>query len=600
MLLAAALALVAVPALASAPDVDSPPTTNTRSRKDSALIVSIEDYTFLADATGATKDADVLQIWLSKTRGVERITRATDPDKAAFKKKLDEAIKGVRKGGMLWVYFAGHGAVDAEGRRTLMTKESANDDIQGLFLDDIRAKVVDSRAKTTLVVLDAGFGGVGRGGEPLGLPDHGAVPALAPPSSDSVVYWSATTAGESAPTYPETGHGMFTYFVAGALEGWADGATGGKPNGEVTLEEAQVYVTKNTRIVGGKLWNPTRDSRDSVTKWVLARGNLVEGPSKEDLAAMAQSEKMRRVSEATAIMLAAADGEWMEIAVTTAVASPEGIAKLNGFVQKYELATVGVDGVAVAVVVPQVVDARARLDAFARDELKAKGKKKRKRGTKKKAAPPPPPVSTTAACDDLVKLEPLAIIGTLTPDHAMCLETKITLSTKQTERDKVSRVLMANADGKGDADEWMRLASRHLEDIDRSDPDICFRYALTLSRTGTLEDGEEVMHWIDYALENKQVWEGPTYMARVYNLQRLRAETATRLWIDAEADYQDERSDETSALAEEFRGRAKNTAREWLDYARASSQSVDRAYSLCQAAAGSPNFCTETAPKPAE
>jgi hypothetical protein len=85
-------------------------------------------------------------------------------------------------------------------------------------------------------------------------------------------------------------------------------------------------------------------------------------------------------------------------------------------------------------------------------------------------------------------------------------------------------------------------------------------------------------------------------MSRVYNLYRLRAEVATRLWIDSEADYQEERSDENSATAEEYRGLAKNTAREWLDYAKLSQQSPDRALALCQAAAGSPTFCTEGAP----
>lgn len=593
MLLAAAFAL------AAAPSVDEPAAAVGKAKKDAGLVISVEDYTFLSDVGQATNDADAVQGWLSKGRGIERLTRGTDVDRALFRKKIDEAVRNVRRGGTLWVYFAGHATVDADGRRMLLTKEAAGDDLQGILIEDLQSKLTDSRAKLSLVLLDAGFGGFGRAGEPLGLPEPASIPAFVLSPSSPVVYWSATSAGEGNPTYPETNHGMFTYFALGALQGWADGATGGKPNGEITLEEAQVYVNKNTRVVGGKLWNTTRDTREDIVKSVVARGNLIDGPDKDLLAEMAKDEKARRTAEASARMLAEADGEWMQIAMTTAVATPEGIAQLNAFVQKYELATVSVDGVAVAVVVPQVGDARARLDAFARAELKAKGKKKKKRGTKKKQIPPPPPVSTTLACDDLVKLEPLAIIGTLTAENQACLETKITLSSKQTERDKVSRVLMANADGNGDINEWMRLTSRHLEEIDRSDPDICFRYALTLSRTGTLEDGDEVMRWIDYALENKQNWEGPTYMARVYNLLRLRAETATRQWIDAEQDYQDERSDDTMALAEEYRGLAKNTAREWLDYAKVSSQSTDRAYALCQAAAGSPNFCTEKLPEPA-
>lgn len=291
--------------------------------------------------------------------------------------------------------------------------------------------------------------------------------------------------------------------------------------------------------------------------------------------------------------MAQATGEWLEIVVVTAVASPSGVEKLNAFIARYELAVVQVDGLDVAVNVPEVVDARARLDGFARDARKSKGKKRPKKGQKKKAVvAPPPTVSTTLLCDDLVKLEPAAMGGTLGPDQLTCLEVKLNKVTRQTERDKISRVLLANADGKGSVSEWMRLASRHLDEVDRSDPDMCFRFALTLSRDGTIDDAPEVLRWADYALENKSRWEGPTFVGRVYNLYRLRAETATRVWIDAEDELLSDRTEDNMVEAEEARGLAKNSAREWLDYALVAAQPSERAYRLCETAAGSPHFCT--------
>jgi hypothetical protein len=95
----------------------------------------------------------------------------------------------------------------------------------------------------------------------------------------------------------------------------------------------------------------------------------------------------------------------------------------------------------------------------------------------------------------------------------------------------------------------------------------------------------------DYALENKHVWEGATHMSRVYNLMRLKAETATRLWHDAEDDFIADRTEENELLAEKYRGLAKDLSREWLDYARTSAQPEDRAYKLCESASGNSAFC---------
>ncbi len=590
------LALAAL-SLAAPPDVDSPPKGTQKFRKDAAVIVSVEDYTFLPDVGGASLDGDALESWLSQTRGLERITRLRDPDKSAMRRGISEAARSVRGGGSLWVYFAGHGYADDQGRRVLLSKEAAPDDPSGIVLEELVGSGTSGRAKHILVILDADFGGVGRGGEPLGVPE-GKLSAIATGTDAKVTVWSAASAGEVPGPYPATGHGLFTWLTLGALRGWADGATGGKPNGEVSLEEAQSFVWAKSRLLGGRNSSPSRDARPEVMKWVVARGALEPGPDADAWSVLVQDEKSRRVREAGGRLLAGATSEWLEIVVVTAVASPSGIEKLNGFIARYELAVVQVDGLDVAVNVPEVVDARTRLDGFARDTRKSKGKKRTKKGQKKKTVttPTPPVASATPLCDDLVKLEPAAMGGTLSPDQLTCLEVKFTKVARQTERDKISRVLLANADGKGSVSDWMRLASRHLDEVDRSDPDMCFRYALTLSRDGNIDDAPEVLRWADYALENKSRWEGPTFVGRVYNLYRLRAETATRVWIDAEEELLSDRTEDNMVEAEEARGLAKNSAREWLDYALVATQPSERAYRLCETAAGSAHFCTATKP----
>lgn len=220
-------------------------------------------------------------------------------------------------------------------------------------------------------------------------------------------------------------------------------------------------------------------------------------------------------------------------------------------------------------------------------------------GTSTSSAPSTPSTAAIAptsgpqddSCDDLVKLEPAAMMGQLRTGQAKCLEGRVGGESQQTTKDKVSRLLIANAENKGDKGEWERLIKRHLEDIDRSDPDLCFKYALHLSRGG-VSRAQGVIRWADYALDNKSKWSGTTYKQRVFNLYKLRAEAANKLWQDADEDYaKGERTDEKEAKAAKFRGQAKDFSREWLDYAKVSGQDTKTAMALCVSSAGNRAFC---------
>lgn len=205
--------------------------------------------------------------------------------------------------------------------------------------------------------------------------------------------------------------------------------------------------------------------------------------------------------------------------------------------------------------------------------------------------PPTPAAATDDTCADLVKLEPQAMLGQLRPGQQKCIEGRISSEGAQTMKDKLSRVLIANAEGKGDKAEWERLVKRHLEELDRSDPDMCFKYATQLSRGG-VGRATGVIRWADYALENKQKWSGATYTKRVYDLYRMKTEAANKLWADAEETYATkEHTDENEAKAAKWRGTTKDFAREWLDYAKASGQDTKNAMAICVSAAGNKTFC---------
>ncbi len=205
--------------------------------------------------------------------------------------------------------------------------------------------------------------------------------------------------------------------------------------------------------------------------------------------------------------------------------------------------------------------------------------------------PPTPAAATDDTCTDLVKLEPQAMLGQLRPGQQKCIEGRIASEGAQTMKDKLSRVLIANAEGKGDKAEWERLVKRHLEELDRSDPNMCFKYATQLSRGG-VGRATGVIRWADYALENKQAWSGATYTKRVYDLYRMKTEAANKLWADAEETFATkEHTDENEGKAAKWRGTTKDFAREWLDYAKASSQDTKNAMAICVSAAGNKTFC---------
>jgi len=189
--------------------------------------------------------------------------------------------------------------------------------------------------------------------------------------------------------------------------------------------------------------------------------------------------------------------------------------------------------------------------------------------------------SDQVTCDNLIALEPPALMGRLTADQIACLEDRLTQPLKMTLLGKISRVLMANAYATGNVPMWAKLLKRHLDAYDQSDPDLCYRYALHLSRN-LPGRAPGVIFWANRALENRTVWVGETYTSRVFTLYKVRAVAAQSLWKAASEQMKDE---------EEHRATTKVFAREWLEYARATSKDGTKALALCRSAAATESYC---------
>jgi hypothetical protein len=149
---------------------------------------------------------------------------------------------------------------------------------------------------------------------------------------------------------------------------------------------------------------------------------------------------------------------------------------------------------------------------------------------------------------------------------------------------------MGNAFSKGDRKTWEQLVKRHLDEIDQSDPDLCYKYALHLARKGPGR-ASGVIRWANVALENRTVWTGDTYKARVNSLYKMRAAASQMLWQSAEQEHASAPSESTQSKIEKYRNMTKVNAREWYEYAKASGKDPTKALQLCMSAAGTSDYC---------
>ena len=589
-LLALPLALTGAAGAAEAPKVEAPKVepplqSGERAPLDAALIIGNEAYDALPQATWAGLDARAFKTWALAGRGVsaKRITYAEDIDRQTMVKLADKASRRVGKRGTMWVYFAGHGTVGSDGERALVGVDATGGGLgpASLPLAELSAAILKNKNVARVVfVLDAGFGNRGRDGLEL-VP--GATPA-APKGWGSadprVLVWAADRGLGQPQLFEPARHGLFTYAVLGALQGWADGELDGSPDGRVTFAEAGASVARMPALLG-RAGQPTLDLSAAAQGWaIVTTDGMQKAPSRAIFAALAAEDRAARIAAAERRLLEDAEAFWADTLSRAQQGGPEGDKALQAYIDEFAGAELSLSW---SVDVPRVQEAQKMLAGVIPRQAAASGG-----GGAAPAAPP-------EKCDELIELEGTALLGELSPGLQRCLEGRISTDRLQTTKNKVSRLLIANAEAAGRAEEWERLMQRHLEDIERSDPDLCMRYAVHLHKQG-LESEEEALRWAGYALDNKHIWTGDEHVRKVSGLMRLRAEAANKLWRDADKRYTEDPVAENDKAAREFRGWTMDYAREWLDYARASGGKTDQAMVLCQTAAGTADFCKAGAP----
>jgi len=393
-----ALVLPARPSpAADLPGIEAPLRSGRESPGDSAVVVGIEVYPFLKlDVPYAQRDAGAFESLALYTLGIpaSRVQLLSGPTSAEMEKALKQAGDETGPDGTVYVYFAGHGASTSDGRHMILGADVPLDadlfDDRGLTLDRIQQLAGRGGAATVLLV-DACYAGVSRAGDSLAAGSRRVIPNYHLQARARSTVWTAAGPDEVAGPLDAVQHGAFSYLAIGALRGWADGELDGRRDGEVTTQEADLFVRRALKEAGLRSQHPSLIGEGAV----LTSGRNLEGapdltalreasPGSESSDLLAELEQLReeqqrqqeaerRVREERQRKLAA-ECTRVETEATRAWTLTEELARAGGlagelalrkFVDEYgDGVTVTIDGEAERILVPEASQARQWLDGY--------------------------------------------------------------------------------------------------------------------------------------------------------------------------------------------------------------------------------------------
>jgi len=266
-------------AIGAPPSVLEPVRSGATRSQDAAVVVGNEDYAYLPSVPYAGRDADAFQQLLIYTVGVpaERVRRLDAASREQILRAVEEARAEVGEDGTLWVYYAGHGAASPVDGRPLLLGDDTKVDMnafveRSVAVEELRAEADPGRS---VVVLDACYTGASRDGASLLPGARFAIPSYVDEPVDNQLLWTAASPSEISGPFEAAQHGRFTYFLVGALQGWADGELDGAPDGQVTREEADAYVARALSTLQVRDQHPTSQGGAG---WVVTKGTLASGP----------------------------------------------------------------------------------------------------------------------------------------------------------------------------------------------------------------------------------------------------------------------------------------------------------------------------------
>lgn len=226
-------------------DVDKPSVRLAERPDDYALVVGIEKYSELPDATFAERDAEAVKDHFLALGFPSRNVVLLSGEKAGYKsiEKFVETwlARNVDEKSRVFFYFSGHGAPDVKSGESYLVPwdgDAAFLENTGYPLKRLYRKLGELKAAEVFVALDACFSGAGgrsvlaKGARPLVT-----TVAMSAAPSNKLVVLAAAGSEQVTSSLDEQGHGTFTYYFLKGLSGAAKDASGA-----VTAEGLHSYL----------------------------------------------------------------------------------------------------------------------------------------------------------------------------------------------------------------------------------------------------------------------------------------------------------------------------------------------------------------------
>ncbi len=234
-------------------DIDFPPKTKMNNPNALAVVIGIENYQYVPDATYAYNDAEVFREYLADTLGFKKQKIKIATNSKATQAELNKLLGSngwlsrniVKRKSDIVVYFSGHGIANQKDKSTSILPFDVDPNYSvGLPLKKLYKDLNAMGARSVTVYLDACFTGQTRDAKML---IANARPIIILPKEqdipDKVNLLTAASGSQISGAIKEKEHGLFTYYVLRGLSGDADT----NKDKVVKLKELYNYVSKNVR-----------------------------------------------------------------------------------------------------------------------------------------------------------------------------------------------------------------------------------------------------------------------------------------------------------------------------------------------------------------
>ena len=235
-----------------------------------AVILANEDYQRESKVEFAKNDGKTFETYSRQVLGlpqknVHYVANATLNNMIAELDWLSEVCKAYRGEANVIFFYAGHGIPnEKDGSPYLLPVDAIGRNLRTCYsVDELYSILGNMPAKKVVVMMDACFSGAKRSGEMMTSARGIAIKVKQKTPPGNLIIFSASQGDETAYSYKDAKHGLFTYFLLKKLK---------ETKGDVTLGELSKYltdqVTRYSIVENGKSQTPaTNPSQTLLPVW---------------------------------------------------------------------------------------------------------------------------------------------------------------------------------------------------------------------------------------------------------------------------------------------------------------------------------------------